>query len=1345
MKKNFTLFFVAMILFASWNAHGQLFEAGSLKSPDKKYEMELIPSDSPFSDPSYMEAFMARFQRNTDKIVGGDPVSILDYPWQVSVQIAGAGHFCGGTIIDEEWILTASHCLDDPALTPNILRIRAGFTTLNSSEGSIHTVAEFILHPDYVDTGYQFDIALIRLATPLDLSDPAKAKVGRVTQADAAAGMTNPGTMVKVSGWGATSFQGPGSNVLRAIQVPIVGGTASYPPSLITPDMMLAGEAGKDACQGDSGGPLVVADGDWYKVAGVVSWGNGCGQAGFPGVYSRVSFFEDWINQYVISPDPNQFYTFWSEDFGGGQIPNGWVNNVIAGPTNFPGWQWTLTGGAYGGQLNSTTAANGYMKLDSDAHGQSTVAEEADLITSPVDFSAINTQVVFSLEHWARTFGNADIRIYVSTDDFATQTQLYRWHGAPQNQANGPNPLLSKFDITEIVQGQSNVKFKFNWKGKYDYWWLLDDLMIRVENDPIEVNFLVTGNGQPLENAHVFTGYYAQDAYTAADGTASLLLYEGDYPIFALREGFFPYESNITVTDAGLLVTIEMQKIPAPEITVTPDALALSLMQGQSGVLSLTIANPGDADLEYSLLALATSEAKSSSSLWNGETAHYPELTTPAGIIPSFEAGEPGAEIASGSLKSDRLDEIVEIHHDTGYQGNGVGAGASTWISAARFDVEDLSSYYGIYEISQVKYHIRQNTFTNVTVKIWKGGSENGAGTEIYSQDVTSAVVANTWNIHSLPQSIALEAGNEYWFGYSITSTGQFPASADNGPMVAGKGAWIFFNNSWNLLPDLSPTLDFNWNIRAILERQSSPDWIIFDPVSGVVQPEQSAQVNVTLDAANLEVGVHTASIFVINNAGEPVEIPVAFTVTEPLYELTFDVKDENGVAVADAVISLDGVANVAGDYVFEDLPAGVYAYEVSKAGYITAQNNVTVNSTFTYEVILISEGASTVALTVTVHDEFDVPVEGALLQVQGFGSFITNASGQVNLTVVPGTYTYNVAKTGFTPVSSTVVIGTDATQDLDITLNYLRYQVALSSNIDNAGTLTGAGEYLYGQEVTIVATPATGYHFVRWEENGALLTEQTTYTFDIFADRSFHAIFAINTYTITATAGANGSITPAGAVTVEHGQNQTFTIAPNTGYHIADVVVNGASVGAVSTYTFDNVTANATIHATFAINVYTVTITSEGNGVINPSGTLQVNHGGSQMFTLVPDADHHIVRLEVNGQSVGAPSVYNLTNVTQNTTVHAVFAFNVSVGDVDAGLGLQIFPNPASRYVVVRSDERFSQIRLYSISGQLLVDVVAEGNTEQQLDVSDLAPGNYLIQVVGQSGKVSTKVLRIQ
>jgi uncharacterized repeat protein (TIGR02543 family) len=168
-----------------------------------------------------------------------------------------------------------------------------------------------------------------------------------------------------------------------------------------------------------------------------------------------------------------------SEDFAG-SFPAGWQNNVIA-PNGFPGFQWTTTGGEYGGQLNSTTAANGYLILNSDGNGSEGINENVELISPPINFAQHGdlSSINFSLEHLARTFGTADIAIYISANNFATQSLLYEWKNAPTDSFNTQtNPLVSNFDITSVAQGQNNIRLKFRWLGQWDYWWLIDDVKI---------------------------------------------------------------------------------------------------------------------------------------------------------------------------------------------------------------------------------------------------------------------------------------------------------------------------------------------------------------------------------------------------------------------------------------------------------------------------------------------------------------------------------------------------------------------------------------------------------------------------------------------------------------------------------------------------------------------------------------------------------------------------------------------------------------------------------------------------------------------------------------------------
>ncbi|ALO15373.1 hypothetical protein L21SP5_01731 [Salinivirga cyanobacteriivorans] len=164
-----------------------------------------------------------------------------------------------------------------------------------------------------------------------------------------------------------------------------------------------------------------------------------------------------------------------SDDFNG-SFPGEWTNNVIAGPAGFPGWEWTDVGGDYGGQLNSTTSGNGYLILDSDQYGETGTPEEADLISPSIDCSDKDI-IQFSVEHWARSYGNADITISISTDNFNTEDVIYNWVGA-QNDANGTNQVISNFDISEYAAGESNVKIKFKWQGEWDFWWLIDDIEV---------------------------------------------------------------------------------------------------------------------------------------------------------------------------------------------------------------------------------------------------------------------------------------------------------------------------------------------------------------------------------------------------------------------------------------------------------------------------------------------------------------------------------------------------------------------------------------------------------------------------------------------------------------------------------------------------------------------------------------------------------------------------------------------------------------------------------------------------------------------------------------------------
>jgi hypothetical protein len=143
---------------------------------------------------------------------------------------------------------------------------------------------------------------------------------------------------------------------------------------------------------------------------------------------------------------------------------------------------------------------------------------------------------------------------------------------------------------------------------------------------------------------------------------------------------------------------------------------------------------------------------------------------------------------------------------------------------------------------------------------------------------------------------------------------------------------------------------------------------------------------------------------------------------------------------------------------------------------------------------------------------------------------------------------------------------------------------------------------------------------------------------------------------TIHATAKENGGISPQGTTKVVSGGSQTYTITPNAGYQVQDVLVDGISQGAITSYTFENVTNSHTITASFWPAAFTITASLNGSGSITPAGTTTVNRGGSQTYTMTPDTGYLVSYVVVDGRNVGAPTSYTFTNVTWNHTIKAYF-----------------------------------------------------------------------------------------
>lgn len=223
-------------------------------------EMTTMSTESPTIAPGELPQPM---------IVGGEEVdpACPDCKYEFMVSLQQGGHFCGGSLVREDWVVTAAHCVSG---NNNGLQVKIGLHNVNGTTGAItRNVDQVIVHPNYSSWSLDNDYALLHLSQPVTNFEPIQLCTDDSHDEEP--------VMSTTMGWGATSSGGWGSNVLMEVDVPIDDSCGNI-GNEVTNNMICAGDAngGEDSCQGDSGGPLIMTndEGD-YELIGIVSWGYG--------------------------------------------------------------------------------------------------------------------------------------------------------------------------------------------------------------------------------------------------------------------------------------------------------------------------------------------------------------------------------------------------------------------------------------------------------------------------------------------------------------------------------------------------------------------------------------------------------------------------------------------------------------------------------------------------------------------------------------------------------------------------------------------------------------------------------------------------------------------------------------------------------------------------------------------------------------------------------------------------------------------------------------------------------------------------------------------------------------
>jgi hypothetical protein len=1029
----------------------------------------------------------------------------------------------------------------------------------------------------------------------------------------------------------------------------------------------------------------------------------------------------------------------YTNDFAGNALPSCWQNVDNDGS----GQIWEFDNPA-GRAFASTTNGNGFAILDSDNYGNGGT-QDADMISPAFDFTNY-TSINLSFEHYFYYWAGSSATLSYSIDGGTTWTEISSW--ATADEGSLATPAVFSQDLTAQLEGESNVKFKWNYIGSFGYYWAVDDIEVNASlaGTPYTVTFDVSdaNDSSPIDAADILIN--SNTLITDVNGEATIDLIDGSYPYTVAKAGYD--NATGTVVVAGSVVT---ESVSLNETTYT---LTFAVVDEASQPVENASVSINSTTITTDVNGEATIDLVNGTYAYTVSKAGYDNAT--------------GSATISSSAVTENV-TLIETTYTVTFTVTDAGDsqvldGASISINSSTLTTDINGQATIDLPNGDYPYMVTNMGYDNVagTVTVSDGGvsenvsmySSNNTLTFVVLDESATAIEGASILINSTTlttdvsgeATITLPNGT---FAYTVSKTGY----ADGNGSVTMAGADVTENVT---LYSTASTVTFN-----VTDGMNPLAGASIDINSTVILTDGTGTATINLPDGSYNYTVTytgydevSGSVTVAGSA-----ITENVTMNESAYTVTFIVQDEFANFVDGASISINSatLTTDASGQATIDLINGAYNYTVSKTGLANANGSLTVNGTTITENVTMYSSAYTITFNVTDSDA-GTAIEGAAIEINST-TLLSDASGTASINLPDGNYAYSVTKAGFEGANGNVIVsGADVTENVSltaivpITFNTILTQVTCYGGTDGAIEFTD-----------VTGGSGTGYEYsinggATWQ-SGATFAGLAAGTFNAVVKDDAGALSDVQSVMITQPDQITGFTIQVQDVSVFGGNDGVIEVQGTTG---------GSGVYEYSLYSGTVVAPwqSSNVFSNLYAETYEVHI-KDANGCEVVSDPVTVSEPGQQEYTVTFD-------VSVDGQPYeGATININSTVLTTNSNglatislADGTYDYTASVAGLDdiqgtvdvnganvtetisfVGLSgafaneINIYPNPVSSRLTIEVDGNY-EVMLTNTIGEIILSQKMEN--KGIIEIDSYADGLYLLRIE-RNGRIVTRPVIIK